>query len=95
VTFKDNLYSGTVTEFINPVTNKSGLYIKIQDTIITSLTCNGKNIEIKNNKIDDSFVDTANFGKVKIGLWGQQSINVIVWLTSEQKKAFQELISSK
>ncbi len=95
VKFKDNLYSGTVTEFINPVTKKSGLYVKLKNTTITSLTCNGKNVEIKNNKVNDSFVDTVKFGKIKIGLWGQQSNDVIVWLTSVQKKAFQEFSSSK
>lgn len=93
VTFENNLYNGTVTEFINPVTERSGLYIKIKDTIITSFTCNGQNIEIKNNKINDSIVETTKYGKIKIGLWGQQSNDVIVWLTPEQKKALQELVS--
>jgi len=95
VTFENNLYNGTVTEFINPVTKRSGLYVKINDTKITSLTCNGKNIELKNNKINDSFVETIKYGKIKIGLWGQGSNDVIVWLKPEQKKAFKELCSSK
>jgi hypothetical protein len=95
VTFENNLYNGTVTEFINPVTKRSGLYVKIKDTRITSFTCNGQNIEIKNNKIDDSILETTKYGKIKIGLWGQRSNDVIVWVTPEQKKALQELTSSK
>ena len=95
VSFENNLYNGTVTEFINPVTKSSGLYVKIDDTKITSLTCNGKNIELKNNKINDSFVETIKYGKIKIGLWGQGSNDVIVWLKPDQKKAFKELCSSK
>lgn len=95
IEFENKLYNGTVTEFINPVTKQSGLYVKLNDTIITSFTCNGQNIELKNNKINDSFVETMKYGKIKLGLWGQGSNSLIVWLKPEQKKAFQELISLK
>lgn len=95
IEFENNLYSGTATEFVNPVTKQSGLYIKLNDTKITSFTCNGKKVELKNNKIIDGFVETMKYGKIKLGLWGQMSNNLIVWLKPEQKKAFQELISLK
>jgi len=59
------------------------------------LTCNGQNIELKNNKINDSFVETIKYGKIKMGFWGQGSNDVIVWLKPEQKNAFKALGSSK
>jgi hypothetical protein len=95
IKFEDNRYSGTLTEFINPVTKLSGLYVKLNDTKITSLTCNGKNIALKNDKINDSLVETVKYGNIKLGLWGQGSNDLIVWLKPDQKKAFQKLISSE
>ena len=61
VTFKDDLYNGTVVEFMNPVTKNSGLYVKIVNTIITSLKCNGQSIEIKNNNMHKSVNDLGEF----------------------------------
>lgn len=95
VTCENNLYNGVVTEFYNPVTKSSELYIKIKNTTITSFTCNGQKLELKNNKIDDGFVETTKYGNIKMGLYGPPPHETIVWLTSEQKIALQELISSK
>ena len=95
ITFENNLYNGVVTKFYNPVTKSSGVYVKIKNTTITSFTCNGQKLEVKNNKIDDGFVETTKYGNMKIGLYGPPPHEVIVWLTPEQKTTLQELISSK
>lgn len=89
VVFKDNLYNGVVSQF------SKGVYVKIQNTIATSFTYNDQKLELKNNKIDDGFIETKLYGNIKIGLYGPPPHRVIVWLTPEQKKALQELVLLK
>jgi hypothetical protein len=88
---KEGMYNGIVSQFENPDTKETKMYIKITDTILTSLTCNGKKIELKNSKVEDGFVDTLKYGKIKIGLYGPPPHRAIVWVTPNQKKAFRRL----
>lgn len=93
ITFENDLYNGTVTEFYNALTKRSDLYIKIKNTTITSFTYNGQKLELRNYKIDDDVVETTKYGNIKVGLYGPPPHRVIVWLTPEQKKSLQGIFS--
>jgi hypothetical protein len=93
--FENDRFNGVVTEFYNPLTKRTDLYVKLKNTTILSLTFNGQKLDVKNNIIEDGFVETSKYGKLKIGLHGPPPHKVIVWMTPKQKAAFLKLKSTK
>lgn len=87
----DILESGIVQEYIHP-TFGSRLYMKPLNATVVSFLCNGKTIELANNQVEDGFISTIKFGKIKVGIINSPSPTLIVWLTEQQKK---ELLSLK
>ena len=89
-----NLYSFTATKYIDPDTKTENLYAKIIETKVESFTCEGHNIALANNIINDGYIVTKDYGKMKIGYFGYPP-TVRVWLTQTQLKALKALKSKR
>ena len=95
IVFEKHLFNFTVTEYIDPDTKNESLYMKVNNTKVESFTCEGHKIALAKNIIDDGYIVTKDYGKMKIGLFGSPPHTVRVWLTQTQLKALKALKSKR
>jgi len=86
----DILESGIVEEYNHPSFG-SRLYTKPLQATIVAFTCEGQAIELTNNQVEDGFISTVKFGKVKVGIINSPSPTLIVWLTKQQNMKIHSL----
>lgn len=62
---------------------------------ITTFSCGGHKIELDSNKVENGFIVTKDYGKIKIRVGPSDYGHFSIWLTPTQKKALKALVSKE